>query len=96
MALTGIHLTQRVLTSHGLALNCSVDLDWFRHIVPCGIPDKFVTSLSAELGRRVAVAEAAPVLADALATRLGCELHWDEEGENRADDVSVARPMTAD
>ncbi|KAF0312072.1 putative lipoyltransferase 2, mitochondrial [Amphibalanus amphitrite] len=91
----GIHLTQRVLTSHGLALNCSVDLDWFRHIVPCGIADKFVTSLTAELGRPVAVAEAAPLVAEALAARLGCRLVW-EDGDRPASDVSAAQPITAE
>jgi lipoyl(octanoyl) transferase len=38
---------------HGLALNVNTDLSYFRHIVPCGIPDKAVTSLSAELGGKV-------------------------------------------
>ena len=85
-----------MLTSHGLALNCSVDLDWFRHIVPCGIPDKFVTSLSAELGRPVPVAEAVPLVADALAARLGCELSWDDGEEELTGDVNVARPIAAD
>ena len=33
------------VTSHGLALNVATDLAFFRHIVPCGIPDKEVTSL---------------------------------------------------
>jgi lipoyl(octanoyl) transferase len=34
---------------HGLALNVHTDLNYFRHIVPCGIPDKKVTSLEQEL-----------------------------------------------
>ena len=41
----------RLVVTHGFALNCNVDLNWYNHIVPCGIRDKGVTSLSRELGR---------------------------------------------
>jgi lipoyl(octanoyl) transferase len=47
---------------HGFALNCDPDLSWFSRIVPCGIPDADVTSLSAELGRDVPVGEALPLV----------------------------------
>jgi lipoyl(octanoyl) transferase len=39
----------RWISMHGLALNVHTDLNYFRHIVPCGIPDKKVTSLEQEL-----------------------------------------------
>jgi lipoyl(octanoyl) transferase len=42
---------------HGFALNCDPDLTAFGNMIPCGIPDAGVTSLSAELGRDVPVAE---------------------------------------
>lgn len=45
----------RATTLHGFALNCDCDLSAFSAIVPCGISDAGVTSLSAELGRRVGV-----------------------------------------
>jgi lipoyl(octanoyl) transferase len=61
----------RGVTMHGFALNCDCDLAWYDRIVPCGISDAGVTSLSAELGRDVTVAEVLPHverhLADVLA-----------------------------
>jgi lipoyl(octanoyl) transferase len=50
------------VSMHGFALNCDCDLSWFDRIVPCGIADASVTSLSAELGRRVRVSEVRPVV----------------------------------
>lgn len=48
---------QRGVTMHGFALNCDCDLGAFSSIVPCGIADAGVTSLTAELGREVTVAD---------------------------------------
>src|SRR5439155_1312158 len=42
----------RGVTMHGFALNCDCDLSWFDKIIPCGIRDAGVTSLSAETGRQ--------------------------------------------
>jgi lipoyl(octanoyl) transferase len=55
----GIRVSQGV-TMHGFALNCDCDLTWFDRIVPCGLPDALVTSLTAEAGRPVTVADATP------------------------------------
>ncbi|RIA80943.1 putative Lipoate-protein ligase [Glomus cerebriforme] len=42
---------QRYITSHGFALNCNTDLNWFNHIMPCGLEDKQMTSISKELNK---------------------------------------------
>ena len=69
VAAIGVRVAQGV-TMHGLALNCEPDLEQFGRIVPCGITDADVTSLSAELGRRVTVTEVAPLLRDTLEAAL--------------------------
>jgi lipoyl(octanoyl) transferase len=61
IAAIGIRVAQAV-TLHGFALNCDPDLTWFDRIVPCGIQDAGVTSLSKELGRDVTVEEVLPVV----------------------------------
>ncbi|MEI5674866.1 MULTISPECIES: lipoyl(octanoyl) transferase LipB [unclassified Nocardioides] len=59
IAALGIRVSRGV-TMHGFSLNCDVDLSWFDRFVPCSIDDAGVTSLSAELGRDVTVAEVLP------------------------------------
>jgi lipoyl(octanoyl) transferase len=53
----------RAVTLHGFALNCSTDLSWYGAIVPCGLADRGVTSLTEIAGRTVTVAEAQPTVA---------------------------------
>jgi lipoyl(octanoyl) transferase len=60
IAAIGIRVA-RGATMHGFALNCDPDLTWFSRIVPCGIPDADVTSLTAELGRDVTIDEVLPL-----------------------------------
>lgn len=40
---------------HGFALNCANDLSWAHNVIPCGIDDAGVTSLSEQSGRRIGV-----------------------------------------
>ena len=61
VAAIGIRVSEGV-TMHGFALNCDCDLAWFDRIVPCGITDAAVTTLSRETGRDVPVAEALSVV----------------------------------
>ncbi|XP_040486775.1 putative lipoyltransferase 2, mitochondrial [Ursus maritimus] len=64
----------RHITSHGLALNCSTDLVWFDHIVPCGLVGTGVTSLSEELQRHVTVDEVIPPFLEAFKETYKCML----------------------
>jgi len=48
----------RWVTMHGFAFNVNTDLSLFKGIIPCGITDKSVTSLKAELGREISIGEA--------------------------------------
>ncbi|YAL84411.1 lipoyl(octanoyl) transferase LipB [Dermacoccaceae bacterium W4C1] len=61
----GIRVSRDV-TMHGFALNCDCDLAWAADIVPCGIPDAGVTTLSRELGRPVSVADVLPSMLQRL------------------------------
>ena len=61
VAAIGVRVARGV-TLHGFALNCDCDMGAFDRIVPCGIRDAGVTSLSRELGRDVTVAEMLPVV----------------------------------
>jgi lipoyl(octanoyl) transferase len=61
VAAIGIRVS-RAVTLHGFALNCNPDMSNFGRIVPCGIADAGVTSLTAELERDVSVDEVLPLV----------------------------------
>ncbi|WP_345431459.1 lipoyl(octanoyl) transferase LipB [Actinoallomurus vinaceus] len=66
----GIRVSRGV-TMHGFEINCDCDMGWFDRIIPCGIRDAGTTSLSAELGRDITVAEALGLAEQRLAKVLG-------------------------
>jgi lipoyl(octanoyl) transferase len=66
IAAIGVRVSQGV-TMHGFALNCDCDMTAFANMVPCGIADAGVTSLTLEAGRDVTVAEALPFVEKRLA-----------------------------
>ncbi|SCE70598.1 lipoyl(octanoyl) transferase [Micromonospora matsumotoense] len=70
VAAIGIRVARGV-TQHGFSINCDCDLSYYDRIVPCGIADAGTTSLTAELGRPVPVADVLPVVERHLPTLLG-------------------------
>ena len=53
----------RGITSHGVSINCLMDMDWFNHIVPCGFDRSQITSLKDEMpsGKMITVEQITPI-----------------------------------
>jgi lipoyl(octanoyl) transferase len=82
IASIGIHVKQWV-TMHGFALNVITDMSYFDLIVPCGIPDVVMTSVSRELGRTASPAlwdEARTAVVEGVARELDLEAVHDVSG----------------
>jgi len=70
----GVRVMRMRVTLHGFALNCTTDLSWYDAIVPCGLTDEGVISLSVLAGRHIAVDEMAPLVATRFAERFSLDL----------------------
>ena len=76
----GVRLMRMRVSLHGFALNCTTDLSWYDAIVPCGLADEGVTTLSHLAGREVTVEEMAPIVARRFGEVFGVALEPDDEG----------------
>ena len=65
----------RYVSMHGFALNVNTDLNYFKHINPCGFVDKGVTSLEKELGRKVDMDEIKSLLSAKLSAIFNLQLN---------------------
>lgn len=74
IAAIGVRVSSGWITSHGFALNVSTDLAYFDTIVPCGIADRTVSTLEAELGRPIEMAEVRARVAEGMARSFGRRL----------------------
>jgi lipoyl(octanoyl) transferase len=64
----------RWITMHGLALNVNTDLSYFNNIIPCGIPDKPVTSMEKELGKKINIEEVKEIIRENFEEVFGCRI----------------------
>ncbi|MGH2693561.1 MAG: lipoyl(octanoyl) transferase LipB [Actinomycetota bacterium] len=71
----GVKIT-RGITMHGFAFNVTTDLSMFDGIVPCGLRDRWVTSVEAEVGRKLSLKEVASIAANHVADVFGASLVW--------------------
>jgi lipoyl(octanoyl) transferase len=93
IAAIGVHISRGV-TSHGFALNVNTDLSYFDLIIPCGIPDKLVTSMQEELQQEVRLQEVVHTVARNFGTVFHSQVLWLETLDSLLDQkVGVpARP----
>ncbi len=75
IAAIGIHVTAKGISSHGFALNVNPNLEHFSGIVPCGIQDYGVTSMTEILGVRLKVEEVYPSVIDTFTNTMSLEFY---------------------
>jgi len=76
----GVRLMRMRVSLHGFALNCTTDLSWYDAIVPCGLADEGVTTLSRLAEREITIEEMAPIVARRFEDVFGVALEPVDEG----------------
>lgn len=87
----GVKIT-RGITMHGFAFNVTTDLEMFQGIVPCGLQDRWVTSIAAETGSAPSVKEVGALAANHVADVFGRGLAWVHPDTLRARGSALAAP----
>ena len=77
IASIGVKIKKRT-TFHGFALNVTTDLTYYDHIVACGIPNSYSTSVAEEMNRKPNFVEIANITAVEFANVFGYSLNWEE------------------
>ncbi|XP_050389198.1 putative lipoyltransferase 2, mitochondrial [Patella vulgata] len=75
IASIGVH-GSRFVTTHGCSLNSNIDLNWYKHIVPCGLQGKEVTSLTKETGQEVPLSDAIGPFLSSFQEIFDCDLEY--------------------
>ena len=91
IAAIGVRIS-RGTTTHGISLNVDPDLTFFDHIVPCGMADLEVTSISALLSEKVRVERVIPMFARQFGLTFGFHMEWGT-GERLGRHVYSAAPQ---
>lgn len=95
IAAMGVHIS-RWITRHGFALNVNTDLSFYDLIIPCGIPDKAVVSMSSHLGRPLDIIEVAKQYAAEFGAVFNRDMRWIAEQNLRESLPACAAAMAAD
>jgi hypothetical protein len=94
----GVRITHGI-SSHGIALNVTTDLSAYKHIVPCGTPDKEVTSVWQELQKRQQQRFTSPASSNGSYQVGNCKpgkIQWDTGGQlQQSQAVAQAQLLTA-
>jgi lipoyl(octanoyl) transferase len=74
IAAIGVKIDVHAVTKHGFALNINTDLEYFKGIIPCGIQDKGVTSMSALLGVKINMEQVSEIISKHFGDVFGFEM----------------------
>ncbi|KFD52376.1 hypothetical protein M514_06757 [Trichuris suis] len=71
------------ISSHGVALNCDIDLGWFEHIDPCGLVGRKMTSLSQEVHQTVRIQDVIKPFIHSFEKQFRCEIAYQDAAVKR-------------